>query len=106
MAEDHVFGENMYSDVEKAVCKERLKYGPEVVWGKFNYTDEEYQRLSIIENDINTYINEMRAKFITGDADLDADWEEYINTLNRMGLEELFTIYKSGLDAYEKAIAE
>ena len=34
----------------------------------------------------------MRAKFITGDADLDADWEEYINTLNRMGLEELFSI--------------
>lgn len=106
MAEDHVFGENMYSDIEKAVCKERIKSGPDVVWGTFNYTDEQYDRLSTLENDIKTYLNDMRAKFITGELDIDAQWDNYVNTLNRMGLEELCSIYQSGLDAYNKATGQ
>lgn len=103
MAEDRVFGENMFSDVEKAVCKVRIKAAPEVVWGKFNFDDEQYRRLSILQTDIDTYVQEMRAKFITGDADIDADWENYISTLNRMGLEEYYAINQAGLEAYKKA---
>ena len=103
IAEDHVFGANMYTDMEKAVCKERIKAAPEVVWGTFNYTTEDYEQLAILENDIKTYVTDMRAKFVTGDADLDADWDNYIKTLERMGLAELVEIYQRGLDAYNQA---
>ena len=103
MAEDHVFGENMYTDMEKDVCQERIQYGPEIVWGTFNYSDEQYRRLSVLENDVETYITDMRAKFITGDANFEEDWDNYVQTLNRMGLEELMTIYQSGLDTYNAA---
>lgn len=52
-----------------------------------------------------TYITDMRAKFITGDANFEEDWDNYVQTLNRMGLEELMTIYQSGLDTYNAAAA-
>jgi len=106
MAEDHVFGENMYTEIEKAVCRERIKNAPEAVWGSFNYNQEQYDRLTVLENDIITYVTDMRAKFITGDASLDNDWDMYVNTLNRMGLAELVSIYQSGLDAYNAAAGQ
>jgi putative aldouronate transport system substrate-binding protein len=31
----------------------------------------------------------MLARFITGDASIESDWDEYIATLNNMGLPEL-----------------
>ncbi len=103
IAEDHVFGANMYTAMERTVCMERIKAAPEVVWGNFNYTAEDYEELSILENDINTYVSEMRAKFVTGDADLDADWDSYLKTLERMRLAQLIEIYQRGLDNYNKA---
>ncbi len=106
LAENSCFGNNMYTQVEKDNCKARMAYAPEIVWGKFNYTNDQYARLSILENDIATYVNDMKAKFITGDASLEKDWDTYVQTLNRMGLLELVSIYQSGLDSYNAANAE
>lgn len=106
IAENNCFGNNMYTEIEKANCAARMAYAPEVVWGEFNYTIDQYARLSVLENDIATYVNDMRAKFITGDANLETDWDSYVQTLNRMGLAELIEIYQSGLDTYTASNAK
>ena len=104
---DATFGNNMYTPMESSVCAERIKYRlDKEAWGSFNYSDEEYDRLAILEGDINTYVSDMRAKFVTGDADIDKDWDTYVETLNRMGLEELMSIYAKGLERSQQAIAE
>ena len=54
---------------------------------------------SMLMNDIDTYVQEMYVKFISGQASLDTDWESYVNTLNGMGLE---TATQYMADAYAK----
>lgn len=54
---------------------------------------------SMLMNDINTYVQEMYVKFISGQANLDTDWEPYVNALNGMGLE---TATQYVIDAYTK----
>lgn len=41
----------------------------------------------IIMNEVQTYIQEMYIKFITGQANLDSDWDTYVNTIKGMGIE-------------------
>ena len=37
--------------------------------------------------DLNTYIEEMRMKFIRGDADVDAEWDGYVATCRQLGID-------------------
>ena len=50
--------------------------------------------------DINNKVTEMTAAFITGQADLEKDWDTYINDLYDMGLQEVIDVYQSALDRY------
>lgn len=51
-------------------------------------------------SDIKTYLAQMNAAFITGEADIDADWAEYVNNLNAMGLPDVIEVYQAALDRY------
>ena len=46
--------------------------------------------------DINSYEEMMRAKFIS-EGNIDEQWEEYLNQLNKLGLSEAMDIF---IDAY------
>lgn len=67
------------------------------------YTDiaaaysEEY---SAIINDICTYSETMILKFITGEADVDADWDTYVQTLKDMDLERAIELMQLSYDEY------
>ena len=97
------FGNQFYTAMESAVCAERVKSGVSEVWGAFNYTDEEYRRLAVLESDIKTYVTDMKAKFITGEASLENDWDTYVARLETMQLAELMSIYQNGLNRYNEA---
>ena len=65
-----------------------------------SYTTEESQKRQDIQNDINTYIEEMRLKFITGQADIEAEWDNYCSTLESMGYYELEKIDQAAYERY------
>jgi putative aldouronate transport system substrate-binding protein len=66
-------------------------------------TPEESRELASIMQDINTYTEEMVTKFILGTEVLsDASWNNYINTINRMGIDRAVTIQNAALDRYNK----
>ena len=48
--------------------------------------------------DINAYITECTAKFITGEADIATGWATYLNDLKKMGLEDILAIYQAAYD--------
>jgi len=50
--------------------------------------------------DIANKITEATAAFITGQADLEGDWDAYINDLYAMGLQDLIDNYQAALDRY------
>jgi putative aldouronate transport system substrate-binding protein len=65
-----------------------------------SFTAEEGSRRSVILSDLSTYVETMTVNFITGISDLDTEWEEYINTINSIGVPELTQIYQNALDRY------
>ena len=65
-----------------------------------SYTVDESERRADLQTDIETYEEEMRLKFITGQADIDATWDEYCATLIEMGIEELEEIEAAAIDRY------
>lgn len=68
------------------------------------FTIEEMDRISILTTDITTYVQEMEAKFITGSEDF-SKWDDYINTLNNMNIEELIEIHQKAYDRF-KALSD
>jgi putative aldouronate transport system substrate-binding protein len=62
------------------------------------YTKEEFQQLPTLTTDIDSYVNTMRAKFgMLGG--IDEEWDEYVNQLRAMGLDQLIKIRT---DAYSR----
>jgi putative aldouronate transport system substrate-binding protein len=62
------------------------------------YTDDEYKQISDAIVYIPDYVMECFAGFVTGTMDIDADWDEYIGTMNDMGLETLISISQTAFD--------
>jgi putative aldouronate transport system substrate-binding protein len=61
------------------------------------FTDDQETRLSDLSQ-IEDYVKESMARFITGDLSIDKDWGSYVSELKSMGLSEYQQIYQ---DAYD-----
>lgn len=70
-------------------------------WGAFVYTKEENDKLDTFGADIDKYVTEMRDKFISGDVSF-SDWNNYVETIEGMGLEEYMNIKNAAYERYEK----
>lgn len=99
IANDKYFGDQVVGQVTSDAAKALMPYTPEEVWGAFSYSEADSNRLSVLNQDIGTYVTDMRSQFITGNASFDA-WDTYVTTLENMGLQELIEITQRGLDDY------
>lgn len=50
--------------------------------------------------DISKYTTQMFAAFITGDSDIEAEWDTYVANLNQMGLQEVLDCYDAAYARY------
>ena len=50
---------------------------------------------------IDSYLTEMTAKFITGELDVNAEWDAYLEQLEMLGLQDVIDAYQA---AYDRAI--
>lgn len=89
------------SDASLEAADKIEPYVPEI-WPAFNYTNEENQVLSSTGSDINKYVDEMREKFIAGEEDF-SEWDNYIETIEGMGLDEYMEIQQDAYDRYEES---
>ena len=65
-----------------------------------SFTDEEWNTISDIANFIRTYVDESKTRFIVGDLGF-SEWDNYVNELNKMGLEDYLTICRQAYDRME-----
>ncbi|MCM3697936.1 ABC transporter substrate-binding protein [Paenibacillus macerans] len=63
------------------------------------FNPEELDRINKIEPELIKFVNTQRGKFIV-DGGVDEQWDSYVKTLEKMGLNELMEIYQTGLDRY------
>lgn len=73
---------------------------PDELWPLFTFTTEESNRLAALSADIEKYVEEMKDKFITGDESLD-DWDKYVETLEKMGLDDYMEIQNKAYERYK-----
>ena len=66
---------------------------------KIIYTEEETDEVNEIQQNINSYKNDMITRFIIGDLDVDAKWDSYIKELKSIGVERLVSTAQK---AYER----
>lgn len=64
------------------------------------FTEDQSIELADIQLSVVDHVTQMSAQFILGQADLDADWDSYVETLNTLGLPRMVGIYQEAYDAF------
>lgn len=67
-------------------------------------SSEETEELAMIKADLDTYRSEMLTKFVTGQADIDKQWDSFMKTLDGMGQERMDEIRQQQYDRYLEII--
>ena len=58
------------------------------VWPSFVFDPDTASEVSALRGDFDTYLKEWAGNFVTGAKDVDADWQEYVDGFNALGVEE------------------
>lgn len=93
-------GESLPPSMEAA---EKIEpFTPDEIWPSFTFTAEENDVLQANGNDVGQHVEEMRDKFISGQADLDKDWDNYLEVLESQGIEQVIEVYQNAFDRYQE----
>ena len=60
-------------------------------------TSDKVKEVAQIKTDIDSYLNESIVRFVTGNANIDADWDAYVKQITTIGLPRLVEIYQTAL---------
>lgn len=61
---------------------------------------EESNEYAALSTQVNTLVDEMTIQFLTGEADLDTEWENFQSQLEQIGIGRMLEIYQAALDRY------
>lgn len=75
---------------------------PEQIYAEPLLEPEISDRLSVLWTDLKNYLSESTAKFIRGELSFEKDWDTYVETLDKIGLEEWVSIYQASYDNLQK----
>jgi len=64
------------------------------VFPTLTYTEEQSKELSTLKTDADSYVKQYMAQVITGELSLEDSWNEYLSTLEAMGLSRMQEIYQ------------
>ena len=59
---------------------------------------EDAERMSVLATDIVGYVEQKMAQWISGEADVEAEWDDYVAQLDTLGLQELIEIKQKAYD--------
>lgn len=73
-------------------------YQKDAVYGAPQFDSDTADRVNEIRADLDVYVLECQAKFVTGELSFDK-WDEYVKTTQKLGADELVEIYQAYYDA-------
>lgn len=77
-------------------------YFPQDIFADPLLDQETSDRLAILWTDIDKYQKETTAKFIRGELDIESEWSTYVETLDKIGIAEMLSIYQTAYDNVQK----
>ncbi|NMP37966.1 MAG: extracellular solute-binding protein [Clostridiales bacterium] len=87
------------AEIPAAAARKLFEYRPEEFWPSFTFTNEENDRISILQADISKHISSSMTDFITGKKSFD-EWDSYLSQLHKLGSDELVGLYQNAVDRY------
>lgn len=92
---DTRFGDFIISETEEKITPYAKVSFPPVY-----LTVEESNEISIIATDLETYVEQMEARFITGVEPLE-NWDTFVETMESMGVQTLVDVYQQAFDRWD-----
>ncbi len=80
-----------------------INKAPGEVVEQIKYTLEENEQIQEIKSTLKVYVEESMARFITGDLDVEKDWDNYVKELDTIGLDSLLAVSQT---AYLRSIGK
>ncbi|NGP46641.1 extracellular solute-binding protein [Bacillaceae bacterium SIJ1] len=94
LVKESYFNGSENTEMSQEAVKKLEPHIIEEIWPEFIFTEEENRVLDSKGSDIHKFIPEMRDKFIVGDIPF-SEWDNYVQTLEEMGLEEYMDIQEA-----------
>lgn len=94
--------EAIASEAALAAQEALNSYVPEQIYAEPLLEQEVSDRRSVLWTDLETYMKETTAKMIRGELNFESDWDTYVETMNKIGLEEWVDIYQTAYDNISK----
>ena len=63
-------------------------------------TEDEHDVYTDAWTDINKYVMEFQAAVLTGEKNVETEWDTFIANLNEMGLQDVIDVYQAALERY------
>ncbi|RRJ67066.1 ABC transporter substrate-binding protein [Paenibacillus oralis] len=77
-----------------------LDQGARIPFPTLFLTSEQQAEVTTLSSDLNTYVRQMEAKFVTGAEPL-AGWDSYVDTVKKMGGDRMRQIYQEAYDSWK-----
>lgn len=90
----------LYNETKQKM--EPYKQKMEAIFPPVFFTAEQAAEIADLEKTILDHMKEMVARFITGDADIDKDWDGYVKNLENMNLKRYLQLNQEAYDAKYK----
>ena len=95
--------ENPFNDFIEKETKEKILENGEIIFPLTYLTTEEQDEISDITVELETFMKENEAQFINGSKEInDQTWQEYLDTMNKIGAEKLIEIYQAAYDRWKE----
>jgi len=88
-------------DAENVLNSQKIAKDEYIVAG-LTYNAEESEVISYTYKPIESYVEECWALFVTGEMDIEKDWDEYVSTLEEMGLQDAIDATQACYDRMNK----
>src|SRR5699024_12208388 len=86
----------------EAATKEKMAPCGEVPFPKVYLTPDEQKEINTIEMDLESYVEQIEAKFITGVEPI-SNWDNYVETIEGMNIDRYIEIYQDAYDRWEES---
>ena len=75
-----------------------VNYIPEVIWSILTYTSDENEIVSTVGTEIDNYVKQICAEFLTGERELnDAEWDAYVQRTKDMGVDKMLNVISTAV---------
>lgn len=88
----------------QAAAESYSQYAPpaDTILPNVMLSEDDAKKVTEYKLSIDGYVTQASVQFITGDLNIETDWDSYVKRINEMGLDDYTTIYQRAFDEYQK----